>query len=150
MNDGCTPTKAMVASAYAAFLARRAGEYGVVVGEPRVDFGAVMARKDAIVAKSSGGVEKWMTGLKGAKVFRGHARFTGPDAVEVDGERLIRHLVDGQVVLEYSQPQLDDKDADARPLLPKRADKQLREGYIYLQAESHPVEFRRVEMMPLE
>jgi len=88
VNDGCTPTKAMVASAYAAFLARRAGEYGVVVGEPRVDFGAVMARKDAIVAKSSGGVEKWMTGLKGAKVFRGHARFTGPDAVEVDGERL--------------------------------------------------------------
>ena len=70
--------------------------------------------------------------------------------VEVDGGRLIRHLVDGQVVLEYSQPQLDDKDADARPLLPKRADKQLREGYIYLQAESHPVEFRRVEMMPLE
>ena len=88
VNDGCTPTKAMVASAYAAFLARRAGEYGVVVGEPRVDFGAVMARKDAIVAKSSGGVEKWMTGLKGTKVFRGHARFTGPDAVEVDGERL--------------------------------------------------------------
>jgi Domain of Unknown Function (DUF1080) len=70
--------------------------------------------------------------------------------VEVDGGRLIRHLVDGQVVLEYSQPQLDDKDADARPLLPKRADKQLRDGYIYLQAESHPVEFRRVEMMPLE
>jgi len=88
VNDGCTPTKAMVASAYAAFLARRAGEYGVVVGEPRVDFGAVMARKDAIVAKSSGGVEKWMTGLKGAKVFRGHARFTSPDAVEVNGEKL--------------------------------------------------------------
>ena len=88
VNDGCTPTKAMVASAYAAFLARRAGEYGVVVGEPRVDFGAVMARKDAIVAKSSGGVERWMAGLKGAKVFRGHARFTGPDAVEVDGEKL--------------------------------------------------------------
>lgn len=88
VNDGCTPTKAMVASAYAAFLARRAGEYGVAVGEPRVDFGAVMARKDRIVAASSGGVEKWMAGLKGAKVFRGHARFTGPDAVEVDGERL--------------------------------------------------------------
>jgi pyruvate/2-oxoglutarate dehydrogenase complex dihydrolipoamide dehydrogenase (E3) component len=89
VNDGCTPTKAMVASAYAAHVARRASEYGVrLEGEPRVDFGAVMARKDAIVAKSSGGVEKWMTGLKGAKVFRGHARFTGADAVEVDGEKL--------------------------------------------------------------
>jgi hypothetical protein len=69
--------------------------------------------------------------------------------IEVDGGRSIKHLVDGQVVLEYGQPQLDDKDADARALLHKRGDKQLREGHIYLQAESHPVEFRRVEMMPL-
>ena len=88
VNDGCTPTKAMVASAYAAHLARRAGEYGVAVGAPRVDFAAVMARKDGIVAQSSGGVEKWMAGLKGAKVFRGHARFTGPDTVRVGDEEL--------------------------------------------------------------
>jgi pyruvate/2-oxoglutarate dehydrogenase complex dihydrolipoamide dehydrogenase (E3) component len=89
VNDGCTPTKAMVASAYAAHVARRASDYGVrLEGEPRVDFGAVMARKDAIVAKSSGGVERWMAGLKGAKVFRGHARFTGPDKVRVNGEEL--------------------------------------------------------------
>jgi pyruvate/2-oxoglutarate dehydrogenase complex dihydrolipoamide dehydrogenase (E3) component len=89
VNDGCTPTKEMVASAYAAHLARRAGDYGVrLPGEPRVDFGAVMARKDAIVARSSGGVEKWMEGLKGGKVFRGHARFTGPDRVRVNGEEI--------------------------------------------------------------
>jgi len=89
VNDGCTPTKAMVASAYAAHVARRASDYGVrLEGEPRVDFGAVMARKDAIVAKSSGRVERWMAGLKGAKVFRGHARFTGPDKVRVNGEEL--------------------------------------------------------------
>jgi pyruvate/2-oxoglutarate dehydrogenase complex dihydrolipoamide dehydrogenase (E3) component len=89
VNDGCTPTKAMVASAYAAHVARRASDYGVrLEGEPRVDFGAVMARKDAIVAKSSGRVERWMAGLKGAKVFRGHARFTGPDKVRVNGEDL--------------------------------------------------------------
>jgi pyruvate/2-oxoglutarate dehydrogenase complex dihydrolipoamide dehydrogenase (E3) component len=88
VNDGCTPTKAMVASAYAAFLARRAGEYGVVVGEPRVDFGAVMVRKDKIVADSSGRVEKWMEGLKGAKVYRGHARFTGPSTVRVGSEEI--------------------------------------------------------------
>jgi pyruvate/2-oxoglutarate dehydrogenase complex dihydrolipoamide dehydrogenase (E3) component len=89
VNDGCTPTKAMVASAYAAHLARRAGEYGVrISGEPRVDFGAVMARKDAIVARSSGGVEKWMLGLKTGKVYRGHARFSGPDRVRVNGEEI--------------------------------------------------------------
>jgi len=89
VNDGCTPTKAMVASAYAAHLARRAGEYGVRVSEPWVDFGAVMARKDKIVARSSGGVEKWMEGLKTGKVFRGHARFAGPDRVQVNGEELV-------------------------------------------------------------
>jgi pyruvate/2-oxoglutarate dehydrogenase complex dihydrolipoamide dehydrogenase (E3) component len=86
VNDGCTPTKAMVASAYAAQLARRAAEYGVRVSAPVVDLAAVMARKDAIVARSSGGVEKWVE--KSAKVYRGHARFTGPDAVQVNGETL--------------------------------------------------------------
>ena len=86
VNDGCTPTKAMVASAYAAFLARRAGDYGVRVASSSVDFAAVMARKDKIVAASSSGVEKWMQ--KSATVFRGHARFAGPDAVEVNGEVL--------------------------------------------------------------
>ncbi len=78
VNNGCTPTKAMVASAYAAHVARRAREYGVrVEGEPRVDMKRVKARKDEIVRKSSEGVEKWMEGLKGAKVYRGHARFIG-------------------------------------------------------------------------
>jgi len=89
VNDGCTPTKAMVASAYAAHLARRAADYGVrLEGEPRVDFAAVMARKNAIVARSSGGVQKWMEGLKGGRVFRGHARFTAPDRVRVNGEEI--------------------------------------------------------------
>jgi pyruvate/2-oxoglutarate dehydrogenase complex dihydrolipoamide dehydrogenase (E3) component len=89
VNDGCTPTKAMVASAYAAQLARRAGEYGLRLAEPGVDFAAVMARKDRIVAASSGGVQKWMEGLKTGKVLRGHARFTGPDRVAVNGEELV-------------------------------------------------------------
>jgi len=89
VNNGCTPTKAMVASAYAAHLARRAGEYGVTLaGAPVVDFAAVQARKDAIVARSSGGVQRWMQGLKTGRVIRGHARFTGPDTVSVNGETL--------------------------------------------------------------
>jgi pyruvate/2-oxoglutarate dehydrogenase complex dihydrolipoamide dehydrogenase (E3) component len=89
VNDGCTPTKAMVASAYAAHLARRAGDYGVVLGgAPRVDMARVKARKDGIVGKSSQGVEKWMEGLEGGKVYRGHARFTGKNSVAVNGETL--------------------------------------------------------------
>jgi pyruvate/2-oxoglutarate dehydrogenase complex dihydrolipoamide dehydrogenase (E3) component len=79
----------MVASAYAAHMARRAADYGVrLEGEPRVDLRAVMARKDAIVAKSSGGVQKWMEGLEKGKLYRGHARFTAPDRVRVNGEDL--------------------------------------------------------------
>ena len=89
VNDGCTPTKAMVASAYAAQLARRAVEYGVVIGgAPAVDMRRVKARKDAIVSRSREGVEKWMEGLQNAKVYRGHARFTGPDTVSVNGSLL--------------------------------------------------------------
>jgi pyruvate/2-oxoglutarate dehydrogenase complex dihydrolipoamide dehydrogenase (E3) component len=89
VNDGCTPTKAMVASAYAAHMARRAADYGVLIeGRPRVDMQRVKARKDAIVASSSQGVEKWMAGLKGGKVYRGHARFTGKTRVKVNGEEL--------------------------------------------------------------
>jgi hypothetical protein len=68
---------------------------------------------------------------------------------EVHGNGTIRHLVDGQVVLEYEKPQLDDGDADARRLI-QGGDTMLREGYIALQAESHPVEFRKVEILPLE
>ena len=69
--------------------------------------------------------------------------------VEVRGNELVRHLIDGQVVLEYAQPQLDPKDADARRLLESGAPLQLDHGTISLQAESHPLEFRRVELLEL-
>jgi pyruvate/2-oxoglutarate dehydrogenase complex dihydrolipoamide dehydrogenase (E3) component len=88
VNDGCTPTKTLIASAYAAHLARRAGEYGVRVRKPAIDMKAIKARKDAVVAKSSKGVAGWMRGLKHGKVFRGHARFTGPGTVAVGKQRL--------------------------------------------------------------
>jgi pyruvate/2-oxoglutarate dehydrogenase complex dihydrolipoamide dehydrogenase (E3) component len=89
INNGCTPTKAMVASAYAAHVAHRAGEYGVVcAGEPKTDLRRVKARRDAIVADSRIGLEKWLGGLPNAQLFRGHARFVGPNAVEVDGTRI--------------------------------------------------------------
>jgi pyruvate/2-oxoglutarate dehydrogenase complex dihydrolipoamide dehydrogenase (E3) component len=89
VNNGCTPTKAMVASAYAAHMARRSGDFGVIAqGTPRVDMKRVKARKDAIVAMSRDGLENWMTGLKGATVYRGHARFVGPTEIQVGPYRV--------------------------------------------------------------
>ncbi len=58
INTGCTPTKAMVASAHAAHLARRAADFGVRVPEVSIDIAAVIARREAIVAASRNGVEK--------------------------------------------------------------------------------------------
>ena len=88
VNDGCTPTKTLVASAYAAHVAARAGEYGVLVSKPKIDMKRVKARKDAIVGDSAQRVEKWMRGLKDATVFGGHARFVSKNSVSVNGEEL--------------------------------------------------------------
>lgn len=70
--------------------------------------------------------------------------------VEVHGSGVIRHYVDGEQVLEYEEPQLDERDPDAQRLLADGRDKLLSGGYIALQSESHPVEFRKVELLPLE
>lgn len=69
--------------------------------------------------------------------------------VEVHGNRLVRHLVGGEPVLEYSQPQLDEGDQDAKRLLAGGQEKQLERGTISIQAESHPFEFRKIELRPL-
>ncbi len=69
--------------------------------------------------------------------------------VEVKGNDLIRHLVNGELVLEYNKPQLDDRDTHARELIQKLGDKMLYTGSISLQSESHPVEFRKVELLDL-
>jgi hypothetical protein len=69
--------------------------------------------------------------------------------VHVHGNKLIKHIIDGEVVLEYTEPQLDEKDAEARPLI-KDGEKILRSGSISLQSESHPVEFRKVLLRKLD
>jgi hypothetical protein len=70
--------------------------------------------------------------------------------VEVHGDRLIRHKVNGQTVLEYTEPQLDPTDPDARRLIEAGAPMRLTSGTISLQSESQPVEFRKVEMRKLD
>src|SRR5215475_4556758 len=88
VNTGCIPTKTMVASAYAAHVARRGNDYGFSAGDVRVDMKRVKARKDAVSGRSNKGVEDWMRGLKNAKVIHGHARFQSPRSVTVDNEVL--------------------------------------------------------------
>jgi len=70
-------------------------------------------------------------------------------AVEVRGDSIIKHIVNNEVVLEYEKPQFDEKDTDAKNFI-KDSIKVLDEGYISLQAESHPVEFRNIEILPLD
>ncbi len=67
--------------------------------------------------------------------------------VEVRGSTKIKHKVNGEVVLEYAEPQLDEDDPDAQKLI--KDDKLIQGGYIAFQAESHSVEFRKIEILPL-
>ena len=88
VNNGCIPTKTLVASARAIHLARRGEEFGFATGRLRVDFARVMARKDAVVQQSREGVQQWMEGLDQAEVIRGEARFVAPGRLRVGDREL--------------------------------------------------------------
>lgn len=89
VNDGCMPTKTLVASARAAHVARHAAHWGVRVdGTVRVDLKAVKARKDAVVAQSVANLTNWLGSLPGLEVIAGHGRFVAPKVVQVGGRLL--------------------------------------------------------------
>jgi pyruvate/2-oxoglutarate dehydrogenase complex dihydrolipoamide dehydrogenase (E3) component len=89
VNTGCIPTKTMVASAYAAHVARRGADYGFNInGDVRVDMKRVKARKEAVSARSNKGVEEWLRGLENCTVIQGHARFQSSNTVVVNDEVL--------------------------------------------------------------
>ena len=89
VNTGCIPTKAMVASAYAAHVSRRAADYGIAVnGGVTADMQRVKKRKDAISAKSRNGLETWLKTMQNCTVYQGHARFESPREVSVGADRL--------------------------------------------------------------
>ena len=89
VNTGCMPTKTLVASAYAAQLARRASDYGVVLASPpQIDMRKVKARADAVSASSRSGVEQGLRNMNGCTVFKGHARFESGNVVRVDERQL--------------------------------------------------------------
>jgi pyruvate/2-oxoglutarate dehydrogenase complex dihydrolipoamide dehydrogenase (E3) component len=89
VNTGCTPTKTLVASAHAAQMARRAQEYGVVLGGPvSVDMRRVKARMEAVSGQSRRNVETWLRDMRGCTVYQGQARFESASSLRVGGELL--------------------------------------------------------------
>jgi len=89
VNTGCIPTKTLVASAYAAHMARRSADFGVEVAGPvGVDMKRVKARKDEVSGKSRIGLESWLRSTPNCTVYQGHARFESPNEVRV-GEELL-------------------------------------------------------------
>jgi pyruvate/2-oxoglutarate dehydrogenase complex dihydrolipoamide dehydrogenase (E3) component len=87
VNNGCIPTKTLIASAQAAHVAHRAAEFGVVIDAPiRVDMRAVKARKDAVVRASNEGVERSLRRQENCTVYTGHARFETPAQIRVGTE----------------------------------------------------------------
>ena len=89
VNNGCIPTKTLIASARAAHVARTAAAWGVVVPPGvDVDMRAVKARKDGVVRQSNEGVTNWLKGTAGVTLIYAHARFEGPHAVRA-GDALL-------------------------------------------------------------
>ena len=93
INEGCTPTKTMVASARVAYLARRAADYGVGTGPVQVDMGRVRERKRAIVKNFRAGIVRRLEATDGLDLICAEARFTGPRRVAVNGRQLSADLV---------------------------------------------------------
>lgn len=89
VNNGCIPTKTLVASARAVYVAKRAAEYGVIIDSPvTVDMKRVKARKDAVVRRSNEGVETWLKSTKNVTVYQGHGRFEDAHKVRVGDDIL--------------------------------------------------------------
>jgi pyruvate/2-oxoglutarate dehydrogenase complex dihydrolipoamide dehydrogenase (E3) component len=108
VNDGCIPTKTLIASARTAYVVHRAADYGVQIsGDIRVNMKAVKARKDAVVQESVTGLTKWLSSTPNLSVVFGHARFVLPHTVQVNG-------VNGEVM---EAPQIFIN-TGARPVVP--------------------------------
>jgi pyruvate/2-oxoglutarate dehydrogenase complex dihydrolipoamide dehydrogenase (E3) component len=88
INTGCTPTKTLIASAYAAHVARRGADYGFSAGDAKVDMKRVKARKDQVVGLSNRKVEQSLKSLENCRVYETHARFVSPCEVQAGDEVL--------------------------------------------------------------
>lgn len=89
VNTGCMPTKTMVASAYAVWLAKEGARFGAITGDVGVDMDQIRARKDEVVMTARGNVTRWMENTDGITVLHGHAKFVGSNEVAVGAQRLV-------------------------------------------------------------
>ncbi|KPC54994.1 FAD-containing oxidoreductase [Amantichitinum ursilacus] len=114
VNVGCTPTKAYVACARAAHVARNAEQWGVQIkGSITVDLDAIKTRKDEIIGRSREGVEQWLRSADNVTVFNGHARFIDAHSVSVTG-------ADGKISAQLSADKIFIN-TGTRPLIPEIA-----------------------------
>lgn len=89
VNTGCKPTKTLVASAYAAHLARRGADYGVIpTGPVQVDMARVRDRAYQVTLDSRAGNESWLESMENCTLIRGHARFESPTTIRVGDDLL--------------------------------------------------------------
>lgn len=87
VNTGCMPTKALVASAYAAHLARRGADFGVTIDAPiRIDMKRIWQRADTVSSTARNNIESWLNGMDNCTVVQGHAKFVGPHKIVVGGD----------------------------------------------------------------
>lgn len=88
VNNGCMPTKTMVASAYAAWMAREGARFGVSTGAVEIDMAKVRDRKEEVVQTARSNITAWMENTAGVTLILGHGRFISPHDVEVGGRQL--------------------------------------------------------------
>lgn len=87
VNTGCMPTKALVASAYAAHLARRGADFGVTIDTPiRINMKRIWQRADTVSSTARNNIESWLKGMDNCTIVQGHAKFIGPHEIVVGGE----------------------------------------------------------------
>ncbi len=114
VNTGCIPTKTMVASAEAAYVARRAADFGIsVAGDIRVDMKKVKARKDDLSGQSRTGLETWLKSMDNCTVYQGHGRLESSRQVRVADELLTAERIflnTGGRALVPAMPGLDTVD----------------------------------------
>src|SRR5262249_51371867 len=111
INEGCTPTKTMVASARVAYLARRAADYGVRVGPVSLGMGRVRQRKRDIVDSFRGGSEQRLRETDGLDLIFGEARFVGHKTISVDGRTMSADLIFINTGCRPARPRVDGMDA---------------------------------------
>src|ERR1700744_5767383 len=110
INTGCTPTKTLVASAYAVHMARRGAEFGFSAGDVTVDMKRVKARKDYVVGLSNHGVERSLKDLENCHVYEAHARFVSPREVQVGTDILTAEQIFINVGARASVPDIPGLD----------------------------------------